>query len=288
MSDIFAQLYGENVDEKSEDSEPGYLKPTDVKFASDEDNSRTFASYISSKKIGRNAGVVIPHATSGGRSPAFDPEMKQKVFIDPEMTKGQLQVDLGKISAEDFGRCVAEAAKVTTEVEDRAVLAYAMMAKLLSEAEKKKPATATTQKRKTRVIQPQANESPVSISKSFDQTDEDVMTGKQTVKTRRVLFELPKPIGMLHAIYHDVVRTDDLLILVYDHNASVSQNVWFPQPYETSDDEEPSVIHAIVYDDAGNPDTMFEVIPTPGRFTYKNVEFCILAISREKACKPQE
>lgn len=107
---------------------------------------------------------------------------------------------------------------------------------------------------------------------------------------RKVLVELPKPFGTFTAYYHDVIRTDDLLIFVYDHRESNLQQVWFPPAPDLSPDEEgnvpePSQLGVLVYDKEGQADTGFIVYPTGARFAYEGLEYCLLSIYKEKSYK---
>ena len=56
-------------------------------------------------------GVVIPHAKREGGSMGWNSEAPMKVFIDPEQTGGQIQVDIGELRrhAEDFSRLSSQA-----------------------------------------------------------------------------------------------------------------------------------------------------------------------------------
>lgn len=109
---------------------------------------------------------------------------------------------------------------------------------------------------------------------------------------RKVIFEMPKPLGLFPCYYHDVVRTEQLLILIYNHDFP-QQHVWFPNPPDPPKmdeegnlvEEKPVEFALLVYDEEGNKDTGFICLATHGRFTYQNLEFCQLAIVREKSYK---
>jgi hypothetical protein len=108
-------------------------------------------------------------------------------------------------------------------------------------------------------------------------------------KLIKVLFELPAPAGVLHTYYHDVVRTHELLILVYDHNQA-TQHVWFPSSPACDEDGRlppPVQLGVLVYDADGHEDTGFIAYATGGRFTYQGVEFCLLSIEKEKSYKTE-
>lgn len=108
--------------------------------------------------------------------------------------------------------------------------------------------------------------------------------------TRKVLVELPKPAGFLEVRYHDVIRTDDVLILIYDHSAVGTQHVWFPSAPDTEPDAngvipDPVPLGILVYDEAEQPDTGFIAYASGVKFRYGNFEFCLLAIEKEKSYK---
>jgi hypothetical protein len=111
-------------------------------------------------------------------------------------------------------------------------------------------------------------------------------------KLRKVVFELPPPMRRFTAYYTDVVRTEDKLIFIYDHNAGGQQTIWFPEPGREVDENGDPVLEDpiafIVYDDNDNRDVGFIAYPTSVRYTYRGLEFAVLMIDKEKSYKEPE
>lgn len=96
---------------------------------------------------------------------------------------------------------------------------------------------------------------------------------------RKVTFELPG-MGQFPCHYHDIIKHDGTLILVYDHSHP-TQMVWFP-PAPEDLNKEPTAI-AIMVDGVGQePSYLYLAYPTGVRFPYENKEFCLLTIEKEK------
>lgn len=97
---------------------------------------------------------------------------------------------------------------------------------------------------------------------------------------RKVIFELPSPLGRFQVHYHDVVKGDGVLVLVYDHRRPM-QMVWFPPAIEKPSGE-PEALAALVIADGTSPDTLYRVYPTGMSFVHEGVEFSILTVDMEK------
>lgn len=104
--------------------------------------------------------------------------------------------------------------------------------------------------------------------------------------TRRVTFEIPiigQPQGQTGhqfvTIYHEVIKHEDNLILIYDHSQA-AQVVYFP-PVMTDQNGEPLGIAVLVHSSDRESNKLYLACPTGIKFVYNNEEFCILAIERE-------
>ena len=303
MNSLLDSLYDDDGQSRNrkfttyEDGTPDptkYHDPSEAHFLAGE-GTQSLASVLPRSKGLR--GVVIPRSGPGGGSLGFNAQMPVPVYIDPEMTQRQICVDYSKLTADEINSCITEANQSNlSESRDRGVLAYALMSKLCTSHRKtasSKPVLAPDPVAapivKTATPRKEIRPDPVSLMATLaDATFSSPGTNTAaTQMLKKVLFEMPRPIGQFTGYYHDVIRTDDLLILVYDHNQGKAQHVWFPQCPATEDDEDQSEFAVLVYDEDGQPDTVFSVVPTPGRFTYLGVEFCLLAISKEKSYKAQ-
>ena len=104
---------------------------------------------------------------------------------------------------------------------------------------------------------------------------------------KKVTFELPmigqqnSSLGQFPCYYHDVIREDLNLVLVYDHSCP-TQFVWFPPALEDPQSGEPLGIAVLVHGALGEPNVLYKAFPTGVRFKYRNEEFCLLTVEREK------
>ncbi len=106
---------------------------------------------------------------------------------------------------------------------------------------------------------------------------------------RRVTFELNMAgqqgsMGQFPCLYHDVVREEMNLILVYDHSQP-AQMVWFPPVLEDPQTKEPIPIAIMVEGNAEEPTMIYLAYPTGVRFRYRNEEFCLLTVEKEKVAQ---
>jgi hypothetical protein len=123
-----------------------------------------------------------------------------------------------------------------------------------------------------------------SLHDAFGGDDRPMTQPSSTFKPlRRVVFELPAPFGQFQVQYHDVIRQDMLLVLVYDHSRPM-QMVWFPPSLEGSSGE-PAAIATLVVGDHNEQDMLYLVYPTGLKFMYEGKEFVILTIDKEKPMK---
>lgn len=97
---------------------------------------------------------------------------------------------------------------------------------------------------------------------------------------RRATFEV-SGIGEFPCLYHDVVRQDGNLILIYDHSHP-TQHVWFPPVMEDPTTKEPTAIAVMVDGNDREPPMLYLAYPTGVVFKYRNEEFCLLTIEKEK------
>lgn len=104
---------------------------------------------------------------------------------------------------------------------------------------------------------------------------------------KKITFELPmigqqnSSLGQFPCFYHDVIREDVNLVLVYDHSHP-SQMVWFPPALEDPQTGEPLGIAVLVHGSMGEADILYRAFPTGVRFKYRNEEFCLLTVDKEK------
>lgn len=110
---------------------------------------------------------------------------------------------------------------------------------------------------------------------------------------RKVTFELPMvgqaggSMGQFPCLFHDVVKQDGNLILVYDHSCP-AQHVWFPPVLEDPTTKEPIALAVLVEGTSREPATIYLAYPTGVRFIYRNEEFCLLTIEKEKPINQQQ
>lgn len=96
---------------------------------------------------------------------------------------------------------------------------------------------------------------------------------------RPVTFEIPR-MGEMTGYYHDVIRNEISLVLVFDHSQP-TQFIWFP-PMLEDEHQEPIPIAILVPGINGEPDVAYKVQTTPVRFRYRTEEFCVLLVEKEK------
>lgn len=114
-----------------------------------------------------------------------------------------------------------------------------------------------------------------------------VPAGTGSRSMRKVTFELPmagqpnSSLGQFPCFYHDVIREDMNLVLVYDHSQP-SQMVWFPPALEDPNSGEPLGIAVLVHGLHGEADVLYRAFPTGVRFKYRNEEFCLMTVDKEK------
>lgn len=98
---------------------------------------------------------------------------------------------------------------------------------------------------------------------------------------RQVTFEIPGG-HQFRVLYHDVVRHGITLVLVYDHDRPF-QMVYFPPPLE-DESGEPVGMAVLVHarPRSGEKSVLYRVTSPGIQFKYRNTEFCLLLIDKEK------
>lgn len=338
MQNVLDRLYAGNAGQSSHRSHPaGTPDPTKYHAAREVltvlPGNHGFANW--------DGGVVIPRhrAGDGGGSMGFDPHKPPKVYVDPELTGGQICIDFANLTKSQINQTFKQAMQ-QADVDgvgdhlDRAAMAYAYLSEASKGAKPQLPAprpetgitsrpasfaktaeavpppppTTSTPAPFAAELPPAApperwgvDPSPARLAaaqRPFIGSIIDDVSSPPPARTatpmqhqpqplRKVLFELPQ-FGMLTGYYHDVVRTEDLLILVFNHAVGGAQHVWFPKtpPPDPQTGVAPSVLLGVLVHDAdGAKDTGFIVCPTPVHFQYQGLEFCVLAIEKEKSFK---
>lgn len=97
---------------------------------------------------------------------------------------------------------------------------------------------------------------------------------------RKATFELPN-MGQFPCLFHDIVKQDGNLVLVYDHSHP-AQHVWFPPVLEDPQTKEPMALAVMVDGNQHEPPMLYLAYPTGVRFMYRQEEFCLLTIEKEK------
>lgn len=97
---------------------------------------------------------------------------------------------------------------------------------------------------------------------------------------RPVIFEMPKPIGRFNSSYHDVIKADGAIVLVYD-NGSPMQTVWFPSPI-LDEQGQSQPIAMLVPGQPGKEGQLYLVHPTGVQIPFMNHVLCILTIEEER------
>lgn len=277
-------------------------------------------------------GVVIPHAKREGGSMGWNSEAPTKIFIDPEQTNGQIQVDMDVLRRNPNAMAEAydEAYAQHGDIEDAIVEAFAKFARPLKEMHKvaqpqqkaqsmEEIREAPLQMRGTYVVpkasfgggqrmpvkklEVQRQELPkqeiptidpqvISAVKQAKSLHDELagpgatFLGQTNSPMRKVTFELPgqsgTSLGQFSCFYSDVVREDQNLILVYDHSQP-SQMIWFPPTIEDPQTNEPVGIAVLVHGLPGEESILYKAFPTGVMFKYRNEQFCLLTIEREKS-----
>lgn len=264
-------------------------------------------------------GVIIPRANphKGGGSSGFDSNKPMKVLIDPQFTNGKFVVDIADIQ-KDPGKMLNAINKSYRagyeDPADAAIAAFAEFAITDKHPEYAEPVTAEvrelsaqptahTPTRAVRGTKPVAsftasrpkNDSTVKAARSLrselvgETMQEQSTRSVEPVQLCKVIFELPVPgnttasMGQFTTFYHDVVKQDGVLILVYDHRQP-TQMVWFPPLLEDPDTQAPIAMAMLVKSQKmGEEDVLYLAYPTGIRFTYQQREFCLLTIEKEKS-----
>lgn len=119
-------------------------------------------------------------------------------------------------------------------------------------------------------------------------SDQPSQSGNQAGShpTRKVTFELPS-MGQFPCFFHGVVRSDSCLVLIYDHSHP-AQHVWFPPALEDPVTKEPTAVAVMVDGTAQEPPMLYLAYSTGIRFTYRNEEYCILTVEKEKRLDVQD
>lgn len=93
--------------------------------------------------------------------------------------------------------------------------------------------------------------------------------------------------GQFPCFFHGVVRSDSCLVLIYDHSHP-AQHVWFPPALEDPVTKEPTAVAVMVDGTGQEPPMLYLAYSTGIRFTYRNEEYCILTVEKEKQLDVQE
>lgn len=297
---FLSQFYGESASLTADQPADG-LDPTKYHDPHQVLTSRgiSVANVLPSVGGFRTSGVIVPRHRGEGGSLGFDPHKLGKVFIDPEMTGNRLMVDYGNLSREQIERATSEAAAESSDPSDRGVLTYIKMAEMSKSASVPSPFPSGSS---TRPVASAADDlpSPPGVALPTRSTvpgqpapggrvqsiRERVMNTQAPAKASRRLrvdFELPGPAGTITAFYHDVLRTGELLVLVYDYTQAGGAPTWSPTVPKNPDDT--YEIGLLVYDEEGRPDTGFVATPTPAKFPHRDCEYILLVVVKERSYK---
>ena len=99
---------------------------------------------------------------------------------------------------------------------------------------------------------------------------------------RLVTVEMDKSFGQLKVQYHEVLRQDMLLVLVYDHSRPLAMS-WCPP---VGDNGESKPIAMLVDSEGKNPAMLYLVYPTGLKFMHGTLEYILLTIEKEKPMDP--
>ena len=130
----------------------------------------------------------------------------------------------------------------------------------------------------TRQAQPQRPPSPTNGRPSLhDALTQPPAPARQP---RKVMFEIPRA-GQITTYYHDVVRAEGTLVLVYDHSQASYPH--YVPPVLEDEDGEPEPLAVAVYKDGPGQSRMYLVYYTGLHFVFQNQEFFVLVVEREQA-----
>jgi hypothetical protein len=304
--DLIEKLYPPNPNETPGMDPTKYADPAKIPML-----TRPGATMAS---ITGGRGTVVPRNNGHGASLGYRADLFGPAIIDPDKTGGQLVADQSGFTKDELNEVYREVSGETNRAR-RFALYHHRLETLRRQRRAAAPIDLEKVAATAREAQVQANtlvtpsrqigdaaSTPTSIIADVERHHGSLVPAlPRTVEPpqRKVAFELPT--GLMTCFYHDIRRTDELLILVYDHNYP-TQHIWFPEvvlPKQRAPDDEDQLLDldvpdpredmprygAMVYDLDGHPDTAFILHPTQARFRYDNHEFCLLQIVDEKPYK---
>jgi hypothetical protein len=276
--------------------EPSGLNNQTVDVASNLRRDRYHPSSADNRSL---PGRILPAGMENGASLAFDAHIAKRVVIDPdENGRGGFTIDMSRITPDQAKRAADAVGKLYPhDPKARGVAYYAVLARMQTESAKTAQAQPVAPPPFDVSKIPSASgergqrEPPLRLPSSILSYADAVPTipasnAMNLKKPRRVDFELQHDSGIITCHYHDVIQGDSILVLVVN-KASVEMR-YLPSPKTDDDPDNPTRIGVLVYDEFDQPDMAYAVVATPVRFSYQDLEFCVLAIDNAKSAKMEE
>lgn len=127
-----------------------------------------------------------------------------------------------------------------------------------------------------------------SLQSEFSETPKPVHKKMATPVFRKVIFELPIPgqpdanSGYVSVLYHDIIESEDVLVLVYDHNQPM-QSLYWPPKLEDPITKLPVPMNLVVQGASGQPNMLYQTYPSGVQFVNsRNEEYCILVVEKRQ------
>lgn len=282
----------------------------------------------------RMGHIVSAHRPGeGGGNYGFDPEKPQTIKVDPIALGAESSLDMSLIDNDMVNQAYEEAARKYDDPRKRGSYAYIRLMQMVREGRVGKPrepvaeyrpepeepqvATQSRPGSNGTARNGQQQQPPPRRQQSITDAVRSSSAGRPQQQVQlsqpggggpryQVTMQPPKPAKGDHTcFYHDVIQSDERLILVYDHSTP-TQYVFFPSPI---DDDESAYLEEMVatgrmeesqiqermcwgvrihdvHETA--PDVLLIVLPTETRFRYQNLEFCVTIVQEVAAPQPPE
>lgn len=235
-------------------------------------------------------GTILPISVGDeGKSPVVQKALSTVNFNPSESGNGGIEIDLTKVTSQD--RDVA-ARIAATEFPDDYRQQFIRKMEILSEIAAERTAG------KAVAFKPKGDQKVAPVKKKASATEQraawrpsktiaellesTVETSQPAKPPRRVIVELPQMAGQITCYYHDVVWTNDVLVLVRQDSAT---NIGW-SPAVSSDADVPQETNLVVYRPDGTPEIAFAAMATPIVFPYAGLTFCALIILKSREIGP--
>lgn len=268
-------------------------------------------------------GVVVPSVESGqdGTSMGFNPNEPQRVRVLGDGGRVISEVAISDFTSEEVNQAREAAkrrgAKNSMDIGNIAMQSLALLAKQrgagaagqavpVAKVAATPPVTtvAVAKQAKPEVVAAAKVKAPASTASVLQRLSQEPKPAPvyeapvmSTIRKplKKVAIQLPGSIGDHVCYYHDVLESENLLVLVHDRSRNDIQHVWFPLVDERllvsalpeGEDLRACRAGVIVYDEDGDEDMGYLVYPTNIRFSFESYDFCLLTLVNRRDLKPQ-